>query len=139
STDREHQPDRAEDHKYLAHRFPLRQKRRSKPSPRRPHSRRHPSTRPPAARSYARTHARDATGGWRTLVPDAEAGIAGAGPNGLVAANVLADAGWRVVVLEAHSTPGGAVRSSELVAPGFVSDWGSSFYPLGKASPVLQS
>jgi phytoene dehydrogenase-like protein len=70
---------------------------------------------------------------------DADAVVIGAGPNGLVAANLLADAGWRVVVLEAHSSPGGAVRSSELAAPGFVADWGSSFYPLGFASPVLRA
>ena len=63
----------------------------------------------------------------------------GAGPNGLVAANLLVDAGWSVVVLEAHAEPGGAVRSSELVAPGFVHDWASSFYPLGAASPVLRA
>ena len=69
---------------------------------------------------------------------DADAIVIGAGPNGLVAANLLADAGWRVLVLEAHDEPGGAVRSSELVAPGFVADWGSSFYPLGFASPVLR-
>jgi len=65
--------------------------------------------------------------------------VIGAGPNGLVAANLLADAGWRVLVLEAQPDPGGAVRSSELAAPGFVSDWGSAFYPLGFASPVLRS
>jgi phytoene dehydrogenase-like protein len=71
-------------------------------------------------------------------VNDADAIVIGAGPNGLVAANVLADAGWDVLVLEAQPTPGGAVRSSELVAPGFVADWCSSFYPLGFASPVLR-
>jgi phytoene dehydrogenase-like protein len=71
-------------------------------------------------------------------VADADAIVIGAGPNGLVAANLLADAGWRVLVLEAHSEPGGAVRSSELAAPGFVADWGSSFYPLGFVSPVLR-
>ena len=70
---------------------------------------------------------------------DADAVVIGAGPNGLVAANLLADAGWRVVVLEAQSTPGGAVRSSELVSPGFVADWCSSFYPLGFASPILRA
>jgi phytoene dehydrogenase-like protein len=68
---------------------------------------------------------------------DTDAVVIGAGPNGLVAANVLADAGWRVLVLEAADQPGGAVRSAELVAPGFVSDLCSSFYPLAAASPAL--
>jgi phytoene dehydrogenase-like protein len=54
-----------------------------------------------------------------------------------VAANVLADAGWDVVVLEAEPDPGGAVRSGELTLPGFVHDRFSAFYPLGAASPVL--
>ena len=35
----------------------------------------------------------------------ADAVVIGAGPNGLVAANVVADAGWDVVVLEAQSEP----------------------------------
>jgi phytoene dehydrogenase-like protein len=70
---------------------------------------------------------------------DPDAVVIGAGPNGLVAANTLADAGWRVLVLEAQPTPGGAVRSAELTAPGFVSDVCSSCYPLGVVSPVLQA
>jgi phytoene dehydrogenase-like protein len=52
---------------------------------------------------------------------------------------VLADAGWKVLVLEAQPTPGGAVRSAELAAPGFVADVCSSCYPLAVASPVIQS
>ncbi|WP_431033251.1 phytoene desaturase family protein [Streptomyces sp. P6-2-1] len=68
-------------------------------------------------------------------MPDAV--VIGAGPNGLVAANVLADAGWSVEVLEANAEPGGAVRSDRAVDPAFVSDLGSSFYPLAAASPVL--
>lgn len=68
----------------------------------------------------------------------ADAVVVGAGPNGLVAANLLVDAGWDVVVLEAQPAPGGAVRSAEVTAPGFVSDLYSSFYPLAAASPVVQ-
>lgn len=68
----------------------------------------------------------------------ADAVVVGAGPNGLVAANLLADAGWDVLVVEEQPVPGGAVKSAEVAAPGFVSDLFSSFYPLGVASPVLQ-
>lgn len=69
----------------------------------------------------------------------ADAVVIGAGPNGLVAANMLASAGWQVVVLEANDAPGGAVRSAEVTAPGFVSDLYSSFYPLGYASPAMRA
>lgn len=68
----------------------------------------------------------------------ADAVVIGAGHNGLIAAALLADAGWDVVVLEAQDRPGGAVKSAELV-PGFVSDLYSAFYPLSTASPALQS
>ncbi|WP_019871591.1 phytoene desaturase family protein [Salinispora oceanensis] len=64
--------------------------------------------------------------------------VVGAGHNGLVAANLLADAGWDVLVLEATGAPGGAVRSAQVTAPGYLSDLYSSFYPLGYASPVLR-
>jgi len=70
-------------------------------------------------------------------VHQVDAVVVGAGPNGLVAANLLADAGWDVLVLEAAEEPGGSVRSAELTAPGFTSDVCSAFYPLGAASPVL--
>lgn len=67
----------------------------------------------------------------------ADAIVIGAGHNGLVAANLLVDAGWRVVVLEATPHPGGAIRTAEVAAPGFHSDLYSAFYPLGFASPAL--
>ncbi|WP_131739473.1 phytoene desaturase family protein, partial [Actinomadura roseirufa] len=70
-------------------------------------------------------------------MPDAV--IIGAGPNGLVAANVLADAGWDVEVLEAQPEPGGAVRSDRGVHPDYVSDLCSAFYPLGVASPAMRA
>jgi phytoene dehydrogenase-like protein len=69
--------------------------------------------------------------------PDAV--VIGAGHNGLVAANLLADAGWEVVVCEATPHAGGAVRSAEVTAPGYLSDLFSAFYPLSAASPVLRA
>ncbi|MEV7897861.1 phytoene desaturase family protein [Streptomyces cyaneofuscatus] len=66
-----------------------------------------------------------------------DAVVIGSGPNGLVAANLLADAGWSVEVLEAQDEPGGAVRSDRAVHPEYVNDLFSSFYPLAAASPVL--
>lgn len=68
-----------------------------------------------------------------------DAVVVGAGPNGLVAANHLADAGWSVLVLEAQPEPGGAVRSSRDVRDDFVHDTFSSFYPLAAASPTIRS
>ncbi|GGQ79874.1 phytoene desaturase family protein [Streptomyces asoensis] len=68
-------------------------------------------------------------------MPDAV--VIGAGPNGLVAANLLADAGWSVEVLEEQPEPGGAVRHDRSVDPEFVNDLFSSFYPLAVSSPVL--
>lgn len=72
------------------------------------------------------------------LADTADAIVIGAGPNGLVAANLLADAGWDVLVLEQELSPGGAVRSGELAAAGYLTELGSAFYPFGVASPVLR-
>ncbi len=68
----------------------------------------------------------------------ADAVVVGAGPNGLVAANALADAGWDVLLLEANAETGGAVRTAEVTVPGFRSDMFSAFYPLAAASPVIR-
>lgn len=73
------------------------------------------------------------------LKASVDAVVIGAGPNGLVAANVLADAGWDVVVLEAQPEPGGGVRSAEYLGPGYIADICSAFYPLAVASPVICS
>jgi phytoene dehydrogenase-like protein len=70
---------------------------------------------------------------------DVDAIVIGAGHNGLVAANLLAERGWRVLVLEQQHAPGGAVKSGELCEPGFTSDLFSAFYPLAAASPALRA
>jgi phytoene dehydrogenase-like protein len=88
------------------------------------------TTAPTGSRSSDRAGRRDDT-------PDAV--VIGAGHNGLVAANLLADAGWDVLVCEATAHVGGAVRSAEAIMPGYVSDLFSAFYPLSIASPILNS
>src|SRR5213078_3669606 len=65
--------------------------------------------------------------------------VIGAGPNGLAAAIVLAQAGLHVDVLEAEPTPGGAARTMELTLPGFKHDFGSAVHPLGAGSPFFSS
>jgi phytoene dehydrogenase-like protein len=68
-----------------------------------------------------------------------DAVVIGAGHNGLVAAILLADAGWDVVVLEEQPRAGGAIFSDRTLHPDYVTDWFSAFYPLGAASPVLSA
>ncbi len=71
---------------------------------------------------------------------DCDAVVIGAGHNGLVAANRLADAGWDVIVVESSPEAGGAVRSSSSVLqPGYTVDRFSSFYPMTAASPVMRA
>jgi phytoene dehydrogenase-like protein len=67
-----------------------------------------------------------------------DAVVIGGGHHGLVAATVLADAGWEVCLLEAAEEVGGAVRSV-LRPAGYVTDLYSAFYPLSAVSPVLRS
>jgi phytoene dehydrogenase-like protein len=71
--------------------------------------------------------------------PSYDAVVIGAGPNGLVAANRLVDAGWSVLVLESRPHLGGAVHSDRALDPDFEHDTFSSFYPLAAASPALAS
>jgi phytoene dehydrogenase-like protein len=65
--------------------------------------------------------------------------VIGAGPNGLAAAIVLAQAGLQVEVFEAEPQPGGAARTLELTLPGFLHDFGSAVHPLAVGSPFFSS
>ena len=74
-----------------------------------------------------------------TAAVDADFVVVGSGPNGLVAGCVLAEAGQRVVVLEAHpERPGGAVWSEESTLPGYVHDVGAAFFTFGRVSPAFR-
>src|SRR5438270_5846935 len=65
--------------------------------------------------------------------------VIGAGPNGLAAAIVLAQAGLQVEVFEAQPIPGGGARTLELTLPGFRHDFGSAVHPMAVGSPFFSS
>lgn len=65
--------------------------------------------------------------------------IVGAGPNGLSAAIVAAQAGYRVEVFEAEEIPGGGARTLDLTLPGFHHDFGSAVHPMAAGSPFFTS
>ena len=65
--------------------------------------------------------------------------VVGAGPNGLSAGIALAQAGRRVLVLEAAPTIGGGSRTAELTLPGFRHDVCSAIHPAAAASPFFRT
>ncbi|MBM3994531.1 MAG: NAD(P)/FAD-dependent oxidoreductase, partial [Planctomycetes bacterium] len=67
-----------------------------------------------------------------------DAVVIGSGPNGLAAALTLAQAGWRVRILEAQARPGGALYSLETTLPGYIHDVGAAFFPFSQVSPAFQ-
>ena len=56
----------------------------------------------------------------------------------MVAAAMLARAGWSVTVLERNDVAGGAVASAALTKPGYIHDPFSAFYGLLHFSPVFR-
>jgi len=75
----------------------------------------------------------------RLDLPESDAYVVGAGPNGLAAAIVLARAGCSVTVLEREATVGGSCRSAPLTRPGFTHDVCAAVFPLAAASPFLRT
>jgi phytoene dehydrogenase-like protein len=67
-----------------------------------------------------------------------DAVVVGAGPNGLAAAVVLAEAGRSVLVLEAKPTIGGGCRTEQATLPGFHHDICAAIHPMGVVSPLLR-
>jgi len=68
-----------------------------------------------------------------------DAVVIGSGPNGLAAAITLAEAGAKVLVLEAKPTWGGGMRTEEVTLPGFKHDLCSAAHPMGILSPYFRS
>lgn len=66
-----------------------------------------------------------------------DAVVIGAGPNGLVAATLLARAGWSVELLERRAVAGGAI-ASVTTDRGYRHDWGSAFYGVLHSFPVFE-
>ncbi|GAA0359590.1 NAD(P)/FAD-dependent oxidoreductase [Microbispora corallina] len=67
-----------------------------------------------------------------------DAVVVGSGPNGLVAAVTMAEAGRRVLLLEAAGAFGGGLRTEELTLPGFRHDVCATVLPLARASPAFR-
>jgi phytoene dehydrogenase-like protein len=72
-------------------------------------------------------------------VTEVDAVVVGSGPNGLAGALRLAEAGMRVVVIEAATTPGGGLRTEELTLPGFRHDVCSTVQALAQASLAFRA
>jgi phytoene dehydrogenase-like protein len=64
--------------------------------------------------------------------------VVGAGPNGLAAAIVLAEAGRSVLVVEAKARIGGGCRTEDVTLPGFHHDICAAIHPMGAVSPLLR-
>lgn len=68
----------------------------------------------------------------------ARVAVIGAGPNGLTAAAVLAQAGCRVEVFESADHIGGSARTHPAFGAGSAVDFGAAAHPFGVVSPVFR-
>jgi phytoene dehydrogenase-like protein len=68
-----------------------------------------------------------------------DAVVVGSGPNGLVAAVMMAEAGRRTLLVEAGDTVGGGLRTEELTLPGFRHDICATVLPLALGSPAFRA
>ncbi len=71
-------------------------------------------------------------------MPEFDAAVVGAGPNGLAAAVELARSGRKTLLLEAEDEIGGGTRTAELTLPGFKHDVCSAIHPAAVASPFFK-
>lgn len=72
-------------------------------------------------------------------MPELDAVVVGAGPNGLTAAARLAVAGHRVLVVEGGATVGGACRTASLLDADIRHDLGAAVHPSGAGSPAFRA
>lgn len=72
-------------------------------------------------------------------MPEYDAIVVGSGPNGLSAGITLAQAGAKVLLVEARDTVGGGTRTAELTLPDFYHDICSAIHPLALASPFFKN
>ncbi|WP_203885476.1 NAD(P)-binding protein, partial [Planotetraspora kaengkrachanensis] len=67
-----------------------------------------------------------------------DAVVVGSGPNGLMAAVTMAEAGRRVLLVEAAGVCGGGLRTEELTLPGFRHDVCATILAMALASPAFR-
>ena len=71
------------------------------------------------------------------MTSSADIVVAGAGHNSLLTACYLAKAGYRCVVLDARSIPGGGAATEELLLPGFGIDTCATGHTMIRVNPAL--
>jgi phytoene dehydrogenase-like protein len=73
----------------------------------------------------------------RSMSASADIVVAGAGHNSLLTACYLAKAGYRCLVLDARSIPGGGAATEELLLPGFGIDTCATGHTMIRVNPAL--